>query len=922
MKPDSSHIKQIKVVSNTHWDREFRQSFERTRRRLLTMMDTTIDILINNPDFHSFTLDGHSIMIDDYLEMRPEKRKLVEKLMGNGRLVAGPYFTLPEEFSVSHEPLVRNLIWGRKTVEKYNGKTGTVAYTPASFGQTGQLPQLLADFGLNKVMFYRGVSHHECDAEYIWEAPDGTRALASRFALYARYNWYYQVFRKVLTGKTFAKDYNWENQNDVPFRLSDSYEGEGVSYDLKNPEINYDPAPLEKAVLDMVETEGPHFTTEVFLAMQGHDISVPHPFEPKIIADAAEKLKCKFSIEHTDLESYWSELLKYLDVDSLPILKGERRSFLKKGKWTYLLPATISARTYLKKMDFAATANLVYTAEPIAAMASSLGMTYPELYFERGWRFLLSNHTHDANGGCGPDAVCHDMEYRYNHVRDISHIILEDSMTHIAKNLSPENLPAGALQLIAFNTLPFSRDSIIPLDLELPLSINPNKLSLRAQDGTAVECQINSIEESSAFVDNIWDVPTILETNRLKGYANLKNLPANGYKVFQINENKNENGGDIVVNNSTLENQKIKAVINPNGSVDILNKSTGKLFRNLNYLTDQGETKNAWEHRAPEYDKILDTKNVNANINIVEQGPLSGKISAEYIFSVPEDYADGTKRSETLVDIPIHMEYQLEKNSSELKVKISLNNTAKDHWLRANFPTQIKTDKSWTDSHFDVLSHNIALPDSTGWVEEALGTFPMRTFADINDGTDGLALFTKGLFEYEVFDNCDRTMAITILRACRIKLAVSEEKQAELPDKGVQCPGEQDFEYSICLHNGNWNDAELISKAACYYTPVRAAATGRGKGDLPHEFSLFSLDNTRLHISCVKKAENDSDLIIRLFNPCETEEQINLSFGKKINSACLCGMDESKTISVKHNGQAISYLVPAKKIVTFKVELV
>lgn len=67
VKSNSSHIKQIKVVSNTHWDREFRRTFEKTRRRLLTMMDVTLDILNHDPEYASFTMDGHCIMIDDAL---------------------------------------------------------------------------------------------------------------------------------------------------------------------------------------------------------------------------------------------------------------------------------------------------------------------------------------------------------------------------------------------------------------------------------------------------------------------------------------------------------------------------------------------------------------------------------------------------------------------------------------------------------------------------------------------------------------------------------------------------------------------------------------------------------------------------------------------------------------------------------------
>ena len=55
-------VNKIDVVSNTHWDREFRFSFEKTRHNLLVMMDTTLDILESDPEYHSFTMDGHSII--------------------------------------------------------------------------------------------------------------------------------------------------------------------------------------------------------------------------------------------------------------------------------------------------------------------------------------------------------------------------------------------------------------------------------------------------------------------------------------------------------------------------------------------------------------------------------------------------------------------------------------------------------------------------------------------------------------------------------------------------------------------------------------------------------------------------------------------------------------------------------------------
>lgn len=921
MKPDSSHIKQIKVVSNTHWDREFRRSFERTRRNLLTMMDVTLDILENDPEYASFTMDGHSIMLDDYVEMRPERREQIERLIRAGRLVAGPYYTLAEEFSIAQEALVRNLLFGHKTVESYGGRTGTVAYTPSSWGQTGQLPQILRDFGLDKMMFYRGISHHEADAEWIWSAPDGTKVLASRFALYARYNWYYQVHRAVTRGTVFDKTYRWGEYDEVPFRLSDTLSGDDQSYDLKSPAVHYDKSKLKQAILDMVEREGAHFTTEVFLAMHGHDISVAHPLESQIIKDAQELLADRFRIEHTDLEAFWKAAIPQLEMEKLPVLTGERRSYLQKGMWTFLFPGTVSARTYLKQMDFAATRDLVAYAEPLASLAAVFGAEYPVRYLERGWRYLLSNHTHDANGGCAPDAVCADIEYRYRKASDIGGIVAEDAMAHIAKQLSPEGLPKDAVQLVVYNPLPVQRTSVVTLDLELPRAAGARSVRLEADNDPSVERQAVAFEKSSVFMDSIWEVPTILDSNRIKLHAELTGLPGLGYRTYRVipEERELRNIQSLVTGPNTMENEYLKVKVNGNGTMDLLHKPTGKIYSQLNYLSDQGETGNAWKHAAPRYDRNYSSLGVRANVAVTESGSLTSTIEADFVFPVPVDYADGQSRNTMLADLPVKVAYTIEKGAKAVKVTLTVDNKAKDHWLRANFPTGLPAEVSWADSHFDVVSRPIPIPDSTGWAEQAGGTHPLRTFVDLTDGTDGLALMPKGIFEYEVFEDDNRTLALTLIRACRIKLAVSEEKLTELPDQGIQCPGIRTFEYAICAHEGDWKQAGLLRQAAEYAAPVRVAATGRGQGRLPLEAGFFTLDGDVLQVTAVKQAEDGSGMIIRLFNPTDAEVQAVFRFGVEVECVFRCRMDESHTALLSAEGRTVSTPVEPKKIATFKV---
>jgi len=923
MRPDASHIKEIKVVSNTHWDREFRRSFEKTRRRLLTMLDITLDILEHDPKFHSFTMDGHCIMLQDYLELRPEKRALVEQLLKDNRLIAGPWFTLPEEFSIGSEPLLRNFIWGRKTVQQLGGRVPSVAYTPSSWGQTGQLPQILADFGCDKVMFYRGMSHHETDAEWVWQAPDGTRMLASRFAIYARYNWYMQVHRPVTSGRTLEKDYVWGEFDEVPFRFADALAGEDLAFDLKVPAQLYNKGRLKEAIEKMVAREGPHFTTPIFLAMDGYDISVAYPLESKIIEDAKQLLGEKYRIEHTNLEGFWTAAQKHLQMDKLPMLTGERRSYLKQGMWTYLFPATISARTYLKQKDFAATVLLTAYAEPLATLATALGEEYPRMYLDRGWRLLLSNHTHDANGGCAPDAACQDMEYRYRVASDIGEIVLEDSLSYIARNLSAKGQSAEVMQLVVFNSLPFERDAVVHVDLEIPAHLKAKFVALEHPADKTVARQPISAEKSGSFVESPWEVSRILDSTRVHLYARFNKLPALGYRSYIIKADPNEPRGPetLVTGPNSMANEHLAVSVNANGTINITCKKTGKVYCNLNYLSDQGEVGNAWKHVTPTFDRKYNSLSTRANVAVTIDGPVVAAIAVDYLLPVPIDFADGKSRNTIMVDLPVQIEYRLEKGSPLVKVTLTVDNKARDHWLRVNFPTGLKTDVTSADSHFDVVNRPIAIPDSTGWVEKAGGTHPLRTFVSMSDGINGLSLLPKGIYEYEAYDDAAHTLALTLIRACRIKLAVSEEKQTELSDPGVQCPGVRQFEYAIAIHPGKWSGADIPHTAADYAAPVRAAMTGRGQGELPLELSLLTLDNPNLPITAVKQAEDGKALIVRLFNALPEEQTGTLRFNKKLASAVLCKADESAVEDLQPVGNELKIKVGGKKIRTYRVQL-
>jgi alpha-mannosidase len=149
---------QYHFISNTHWDQEGRFSMQRTRYMLVYMMDMLLDIFEKEPEFHSFHLDSQTVPLQDYLEIRPEKKDIILKLIEGKKLLVGPWFCLPDEFSVGGESIVRNLLLGHK-IAKSMGHVSKTGYSPFGWGQISQMPQHYKGFGIEFSAFYRGINH-------------------------------------------------------------------------------------------------------------------------------------------------------------------------------------------------------------------------------------------------------------------------------------------------------------------------------------------------------------------------------------------------------------------------------------------------------------------------------------------------------------------------------------------------------------------------------------------------------------------------------------------------------------------------------------------------------------------------------------------------------------------------------------------
>jgi len=227
----------IHVISGTHWDREWQFPFEKTRMLLVEAMDDLLDMLDANPDDAGFHLDGQTVPVADYLEVRPENRERVCRHVREGRLLIGPWLVLPEENQMSGESLVRNLLWGERQGREYGGCM-KVGYSPTSWGQISQMPQIFREAGVDSIIFYRGLDLERIPGHYyIWQGPDGSRLLGLRLGPMARYGFHFCVIRPVLYGREPQdRTYQWASGG-KPLRICGG--GSAAFYAFCRPPIGW-----------------------------------------------------------------------------------------------------------------------------------------------------------------------------------------------------------------------------------------------------------------------------------------------------------------------------------------------------------------------------------------------------------------------------------------------------------------------------------------------------------------------------------------------------------------------------------------------------------------------------------------------------------------------------------------------------------
>ena len=389
--------KKVYAYLHTHWDREWYREFEEFRIRLVEVFDDVLNKLESN-EIPSFYFDGQTLALEDYFELRPEKKDTVKNLIKEKRLFIGPFYCSTDSFLVDTESLIKNLQIGIKYSKEY-GCNNFIAYHADTFGHSVHIPQIIKYFDIPYAMFWRGLG--ELESEFKFNGLDSVYLIEGYFHDY------------------FSIDTDYEKKVQMLKKTLDriaKYSTDTILLPVGADHL---------AVADKIKEQ----IKNVNKLLENYEIILATPF------DYLKKVKNNFKKN----------------------VKTEFRS----TKRNFILPGVLSSRIDLKQKNSCSQWRLARIYQPLQALTAFLSRTKSyQSEINYGYKLLLLNQPHDSIYGCSIDNVHKENLIRFLKLEEVLHSILKniERDLYTDNKLAVINLSnydfCGALKIVTDKKLP------------------------------------------------------------------------------------------------------------------------------------------------------------------------------------------------------------------------------------------------------------------------------------------------------------------------------------------------------------------------------------------------------------------------------------------------------------------------------------
>lgn len=869
----------IFYFASTHWDREWYRTVDEFRFRLVGVMDKIIRTLNSASDFEIFTLDGQTSPLGDYLTIRGEKRPELARLIEEGKLVIGPWFTMPDEYLVSSESLIQNLLAGHAIADSYHADVLKAGNVCDIFGHIANLPQIMRGFGIDNVLISRGTNDCEQECFFQWQSPDGSRVLTYKAPETCGYG---SFFWEVLC--PFAPDYS-SHMDEITQRA--------IAY---------------------VERELTRTSLPYVILMDGMDHETIHEFMPEILRRLSAHFGCPVVQER--LDQIPSEI-----TGPMPLVTGELNAHCKDNVMhNKLIPHTLSSRYDLKQANDACQNMLEHYAMPSAALYALRDADPIDAYITYAYSQLLQNHAHDSICGCSIAAVHREMRTRFEKTWNTANqYFLQFCAAECEKTASAE----GELIVKVFNPLPYAYHGLLELDIDFPVDFAVSELPyikyeqrnafLIFDDGNR-QLPYNIIRASRRnYIRKFDGGKQLADTHRVALIASLAPMAFTSFRICPF-EKPYRIMDRFSTGPNSCENPYIRFSIHPDGTVQITDKQTGCCYDHLHSFLDCTEIGDGWFHIRPIQDQLISSIGCPVSIEKIFDGYAACKFLVRYQWSLPKQACleqGFAKRSGEYAAFTIESEFTVSRTSKLVTVQTVIHNSVKDHRLQLHLPTGVSS------SVYQVNQCNLILQRPCGleashydWKEADITEYPFENMAFIRSQSHGLLFLSGGgLHEISCPADSANSMDITLLRCFEKTTGTNGESDGQLQ-------GRQVFSYALMPISGE-SDQELVLAKDRYVSGYRVFTVPTGTMQRPE--SAFSLcSDSCAYITCMPSRQKG--ILVRLANYASYEDCCTVSFSREISRACLCDFLEEPCGQVSVDGGKASFRVPPYKMVNLHVE--
>jgi hypothetical protein len=860
------------LIGHTHWDREWYLPRGQLGARLISVIDELVELLDRDPAIPGFLLDGQTVLLEDYLRVRPDQRQRISQLVSQGRITTGPWYVLADEQIPSAESLIRNLLLGRADCEALGGGM-KVLYSPDAFGHPGWLPSIAAEFGLKHGVAWRGIRSGR--DLFRWRGPDG---------------------RTVLT-----------------YHLPpDGYEvGSGVPSDPAMAKRDW--PPVRRVLADRAASS----QIAVFVGADHHAIRN----DLTRLRDTLAGLEPEHMVRLSRLEDFFHAVDPELQLT-------EQSGELRDHGHTWTLQGVHGTRAHQKRRNSRLELWLERYAEPLAAISRMVGGKDRRPRLAWAWRSLVQSQFHDSIGGCASDAVAMEVDVRHTEVDGLACEMARQAMQELfnwdpdrARERPDEVRPSLVLWnpaarpregIVLARVTRFRRDILVgpPGNRVARTAPQEGPIAFRNASGEVFPVQLLASEPALERLDARRHYPDQDEVESLRVAFEAPPVGGLSGEVLTLVEGIDIPAwGGARVEGRRIINEHLEIAVGRNGSLTVLDRRSG--FRRAGFFrleceTDLGDTYSFCPARPPR----VRPSRAPVRVRALASGPLVAALEILGTTEVPPGRSgkpNGSIRTSLIL--------MLFRDDPLVRCSLRLNNEGVDHRFRARFSTGRAGIPALAGSGMGTERRGATI-EPPHVIETPPATAPAHRFVGVG-GEGGMALFAPGFFEYELQPEGD--LLFTVLRAVD---QLSRNDLMTRPGHAgwpvstplAQCQGTDELDFAFGLGDMGDDPVRLQEAWENLFLPLKPMWSRDWNGTGAASPGI-ELEGEGLVLSAIKPAESGEGVVIRCYNLRAEPVEGCLRFGFSVRRAQQVRADETPValLPIEEQG-GVRFTVPPRGV--------